>query len=87
MAKYRQKPVVFEAEQFDPSSPWPKDVYTPEGGDGTPYINTRKGPFRIDPGDYIVTGAKGDKYPCSPGIFEATYERVESVSTAVSEES
>lgn len=28
------------------------------------------------PGDWIITGVKGEKYPCKPDIFEATYEPV-----------
>lgn len=31
----------------------------------------------IHPGDWIITGVKGEKYPCKPDIFEATYEPVE----------
>jgi hypothetical protein len=33
--------------------------------------------MRADPGDYIITGVKGERYPCKPDIFEATYEAVE----------
>ena len=25
------------------------------------------------PGDWIITGIKGEIYPCKPDIFEATY--------------
>ena len=28
-------------------------------------------------GDWIITGVKGEFYPCKPDIFEATYEKVE----------
>ena len=28
------------------------------------------------PGDWIITGVKGERYPCKPDIFEATYEPV-----------
>lgn len=31
---------------------------------------------QIHPGDWIITGVKGEKYPCKPDIFEATYEPV-----------
>ena len=29
------------------------------------------------PGDWIITGVKGERYPCKPDIFEATYEPVD----------
>ncbi len=31
----------------------------------------------IHPGDWIITGLKGEKYPCKPDIFEATYGAIE----------
>lgn len=27
-------------------------------------------------GDWIITGVQGERYPCKPDIFEATYEPV-----------
>ncbi len=32
---------------------------------------------QVHPGDWIITGVKGERYPCKPDIFEATYEVVE----------
>lgn len=42
-----------------------------------PYINTLEGKHYISKGDYIITGVKGERYPCKPDIFKATYEPVE----------
>ncbi len=28
------------------------------------------------PGDWIITGVKGERYPCKPDIFTATYEEI-----------
>ncbi|BCV23321.1 PGDYG domain-containing protein [Gelria sp. Kuro-4] len=42
-----------------------------------PYVMTLEGPLFISPGDYIITGVKGERYPCKPDVFEATYESVE----------
>ncbi len=39
-----------------------------------PYIKTLEGKHYITPGDYIITGVKGERYPCKPDIFAATYE-------------
>lgn len=58
MAKYRKKPIVIEAYQTD------KEVV----------IHTLEGDMKADIGDYIITGVKGEQYPCKPDIFEATYE-------------
>ena len=42
-----------------------------------PAIRTLEGWHEVTPGDWIITGVKGEHYPCKPDIFEATYERVE----------
>lgn len=43
-----------------------------------PFIKTLEGDaYYITEGDYIITGIKGERYPCKPDIFEATYEKVE----------
>lgn len=39
-------------------------------------IHTLEGVMTADPGDWIITGVKGEKYPCKPDIFAATYEFV-----------
>ncbi len=28
----------------------------------------------VCPGDWIITGARGERYPCKPDIFAATYD-------------
>lgn len=60
MAKYRKKPVVIDA------------VVTETHLD----IETLEGTHHANPGDYIITGVKGEIYPCKPDIFEMTYEAV-----------
>ena len=75
--KYRKKPIVVEAEQ------WPVDE--PEGFQGIDgviwqnqrlEIHTLEGVHEVTPGDWIITGIQGEKYPCKPDIFEETYEEV-----------
>ena len=63
MAKYRKKPVIIEAYQTD------KIVF----------INTLEGTMKANVDDWIITGVKGEKYPCKPDIFMATYELVDEV--------
>ena len=58
--KFRKKPVVVEAFQTS------KEMI----------IQTLEGPLRAAPGDLIITGLRGEQYPCKPDIFEKTYEPV-----------
>lgn len=39
-----------------------------------PVIKTLEGPHAITEGDWIITGVKGERYPCKPDIFAQTYE-------------
>lgn len=40
-------------------------------------IKTLEGWHLVTPGDFVITGVKGEKYPCKPDIFAATYEPAE----------
>ena len=79
MAKFKKKPVVIEASQFWPDKkPWPEEVVdlhneVIEAGWG---ILTLEGMMLVSPGDWIITGVKGERYPCKPDIFDMTYEPV-----------
>lgn len=89
MARFRKKPVVIEAVQFDPSlgcgtnrvMNWLSlhganiSGWTFHDTDIT--IPTLEGNMKALPGDWIIRGVKGEFYPCKPDIFEATYELVE----------
>lgn len=41
------------------------------------WIDTLEGGHTVCPGDWIVTGVQGERYPVKPDIFEVTYELVE----------
>jgi hypothetical protein len=41
------------------------------------WIDTLEGGHIVCPGDWIITGVKGEHYPCKPDIFAMTYEPVE----------
>jgi hypothetical protein len=41
------------------------------------WIDTLEGGHIVCPGDWIITGVKGEHYPCKPDIFLATYEPVD----------
>ena len=97
--KFRKKPVIIEAERFEPPIIGNLTMYLKRlgvinyqppdfviGGKGygeqrlpqKPYyaIETLEGVMKVENGDWIITGVKGEKYPCKPDIFEQTYEKV-----------
>lgn len=41
------------------------------------WIDTLEGGHIVCPGDWIITGIKGENYPCKPDIFAATYDKAE----------
>lgn len=41
------------------------------------WIDTLEGEHIVCPGDWIITGVKGERYPCKPDIFAATYEMLD----------
>lgn len=41
------------------------------------WVDTLEGGHIVCPGDWIITGVKGEHYPCKPDIFAATYEPAE----------
>ena len=55
---YRKRPVVIEAVQVTEAQ----------------IIPTLEGNMTASPGDYVITGVKGERYPCKPDIFAMTYE-------------
>lgn len=40
------------------------------------WIDTLEGGHTVCPGDIVITGVAGEKYPCKPDIFSRTYEEV-----------
>lgn len=72
--KVRKKPVVVEAIKFDPSKPWNEQGVIAVGTLNEPMIATLEGQMLVRPGDWIITGVQGEKYPCKPDIFAATYD-------------
>lgn len=44
-------------------------------------IQTLEGTMRMARGDMLITGVKGEIYPCKPDIFAATYEAADGALT------
>ena len=49
----------------------PREVLEKPAPKSTPMTGTV-----TTPGDFIITGVKGEHYPCKPDIFALTYEEV-----------
>lgn len=85
--KYRKKPVIIEAIQFQDDvevitqlSDFIGDtIYVNYENKDNPYLTivTLEGDMKASVGDYIIKGVNGEFYPCKPDIFEKTYEKVE----------
>lgn len=82
MAKYRKKPIIIEAEQFNPPQHIPEgviNVYShPEGKYFVGEVTTIHGQrTTVVSGDWIIKEPKeGFYYPCKPDIFKENYEEV-----------
>jgi hypothetical protein len=82
MAKFRKKPVVIEAVQYNGGN-WNEINSFMEGSlsihpiHKSPMIHTLEGDHLVTKGDFVIKGVKGEFYPCKPDIFAATYEPVE----------
>lgn len=83
--KFRKKPVVIEAMQWDgdvrtghPVTRWIRDnggdyAWSPESEQKL-VITTLEGGMTAKAGDFIIRGVQGEFYPCKPDIFRTTYE-------------
>jgi len=90
MAKYRKKPVVIEAVQYNGVNAnliesFMGDKMASLGRickEGTAEvealkIGTLEGEMRADIGDWIIKGVNGEFYPCKDDIFKKTYDAVQ----------
>jgi hypothetical protein len=80
MATYRKRPVVVGAVQYRVGGVLPEGVRIVDHmGVEFAVIDTLEGQMTVSDGDYVITGVKGERYPCKPDIFAATYEAVPEV--------
>lgn len=86
MRRYRKRPVVIEAMQYDGSKESIAAVLRlhnrigilPVSSDGQAALSipTLEGNMTVTVGDWVIRGIAGELYPCKSNIFEATYESV-----------
>ena len=90
MAFFRKKPVVIEAITFEEFVEYarvttePPHYFIPYKGvnvtherDDQYIVPTLEGNHNFTPDDMLITGVKGEIYPCKIDIFEQTYDIVE----------
>lgn len=75
---FRKKPVTVQAVQYPCAHPALRrcscDRDSACSSCGCEFIETLEGRMNVSPGDWIITGAQGEHYPCKPDIFAAAYE-------------
>lgn len=88
MAFYQKKPIVIEAVLWniygDHQAVREFDAGLDNLGcsncggklDTHGFVATLEGGGIVCPGDWIITGDKGEYYPCKPDIFELTYDKI-----------
>ena len=87
MPKFRKKPFVITAEQRWPGKSVDGVEFVRQQvpifdqfDDPWAFVHvvkTLEGDMLVSPGDWIITGINGEKYPCKDEIFRATYEEVD----------
>lgn len=90
--KYRKKPVVIEAlqwngknfdelcnfmQEFHGHKLAYEDAEEQSIKTGCYLINTLEGIMTVSKNDWIIKGVNGEFYPCKPDIFDKTYEKIE----------
>lgn len=86
MPRFRKKPVVIEAVQFNGLTSYLEIVeWMKSSGDINALANevryseplmliqTLEGTMAANPGDWIIRGVRNEFYPCKPDIFERGY--------------
>ena len=81
MPKFQKRPVQIRAVQYvgadgdnEAANKLCRCHFDPASNQ--PHLHTLEGVMWVSPGDWIITGVKGERYPCKPDIFELTYSRV-----------
>ena len=82
MTKYRKKPVIIEAIQWNGNNETEIAEFTRNGNRYIEFendicrIETKKRKKTTRKGDFIIKGLKGEFYPCKPDIFEKKKKKV-----------
>lgn len=82
MPKFRKKPVMIEAIQWDGKLTTIEPLFNKSNvrevrmyvTEDALYIPTSTGDMQAGIGDWVILGVEGELYPCKPSVFEKTYE-------------
>ena len=83
--KFRKKPIVIEAVQYDGTNYGEIISLSGELGlrqwfsrrpSGGLLVQTPEGIMQVNKGDWVIKGIKGELSPCQDAIFKETYEKV-----------
>lgn len=83
MAKFKRKPIVYEAvqwtgENIEEISKFANSAQVSRMvGVSELVIETLGGNMIAEAGDWIIKGVKGEFYPCKPDVFQESYELAE----------
>lgn len=75
--KYITKPAIIDADEWDGSEEMAIELNLVRKMNvfGVVYgVDTLEGFMEASPGDFIVTGTEGERYPCKPDAFHNKYE-------------
>jgi len=61
MPTFRKRPVVIDAVRVTERTT----------------VETLEGTLIAEPGMWLITGVKGEQYPCADDVFRATYEAID----------
>lgn len=77
--KYRKKPVVIDATQWLGWELGPHDLGLRKHPTvpSLAVVDSLEGPASVVPGDFVVTGVRGERYPVQQHVFAETYEAAE----------
>lgn len=83
MSKFRKKPVVIEAIQYDGTNHEAIEAFLTDDFAGwvgrdllIRTLENPDDPFTAPVGWWVIRGVQGEHYACKPDVFEATYEAV-----------
>ena len=78
MTKFKKRPTIIDAIQYTGDN---RDEISQTLGVlsvinyGKSFlIHTLEGNMKVNPGDWVIKGIKGEFYPCKDEIFKLTYE-------------
>jgi len=82
--KYRKRPLVIDAVLWNGRDTFEivtfvgksNKIFTNPHNQELLYVMFKGNELHLNPGDWLIRGVKGELYPCTNEVFEATYDEV-----------